>query len=109
MVTRHFGARIKALRRERGLTQEQLGQIFGFKDRQTVSAIETGLRQLTADELLLVVEKLAVSLDYFTDPFRLVGEGPFHWREDGVSAQERDDYEKQAGELDCRVPRVQPE
>ena len=97
MVTRHLGARIKALRKERGLTQEQLGEMFGFRDRQTVSAIETGIRQLTADELVLAVHELDVSLDYFTDPFRLVGEGPFHWREDGIPGQERNDYEERAG------------
>ena len=32
--------------------------VFGFKDRQTVSAIETGERRLSAEELLLAVEKL---------------------------------------------------
>lgn len=93
----HFGRRIRALREERGLSQEELADVFGFNDRQTVSAVETGARRLTAEELLLVMNGLNVPLDYFTDPFRLVGEGPFHWREDGIPARERNDYEERAG------------
>ena len=80
MTTHLIGARIKALREERRLSQDDLARIFGFKDRQTVSAIETGERRVSAEELLTAVEKLGASLDYFTDPFLLVGEGKFSWR-----------------------------
>ena len=73
-----IGARLKALREERGLSQDDLARLFGFKDRQTVSAIETGERRLSAEELVLAVEKLGATLDYFTDPFRLVGENLFY-------------------------------
>ena len=83
-MTNVIGARIKALREERKLSQDELARIFGFKDRQIVSAIETGTRRVSAEELLLAVEKLGASLDYFTDPFRLVGEGRFNWRQSGV-------------------------
>src|SRR3974377_1263245 len=76
-----IGARIKALREQRGLSQDDLARVFGFKDRQTVSAIETGERRVSAEELLLAVEKLGASLDYFTNPFLLVGEGKFSWRQ----------------------------
>lgn len=79
-MTGIIGSRIKALREERKLSQDDLARIFGFKDRQTVSAIETGERRLSADELLLAVEKLGASIDYFTDPFLLAGEGKFSWR-----------------------------
>src|SRR5215831_9172983 len=91
--------RIKALREERGLSQDDLAQLFGFKDRQTVSAIETGERRLSADELLLAVQKLGASIDYFTDPFRLIGEGYFNWRQSGVPAQVLGAYERAAGQL----------
>ena len=43
--------------------------------RQTVSAIETGERRISAEELLTAVQKLGKPLEYFTDPFLLVGEG----------------------------------
>ena len=79
-----IGQRLKALREEKKLSQDDLAQLFGFKDRQTISAIETGERRLSADELLLAIQKLGKSLDYFTDPFQLVGEGHFNWRQSGV-------------------------
>ena len=52
MTTNLIGARIKALREERKLSQDDLARLFGFKDRQTVSAIETGERRVSAEELL---------------------------------------------------------
>ena len=82
MTTNLIGARIKALREERKLSQDDLARLFGFKDRQTVSAIETGERRVSAEELLLAVERLGAPLDYFTDPFQLAGEGKFSWRRD---------------------------
>ena len=66
---------MKALRQERGLSQDDMARVFGFKDRQTVSAIETGVRRVAATELLLAADRLNVPLDYFTDPFRLDGRG----------------------------------
>jgi transcriptional regulator with XRE-family HTH domain len=53
MTSNFMGARIKALREERKLSQDDLARMFGFKDRQTVSAIETGERRVTAEELVL--------------------------------------------------------
>ena len=97
MAAQLIGARIKALRQERGLSQDDLARVFGFKDRQTVSAIETGMRGVTAAELLLAVEKLGAPLDYFTDPFRLDGEGRFSWRRSGVPLHRLDEYERTAG------------
>ena len=97
MTTRLIGTRIKALREERKLSQDNLAQLFGFKDRQTISAIETGARRVTADELVLAIEKLHAPLDYFTDPFRLVGEGRFSWRQTGVGAERLSEYERVAG------------
>ena len=92
-----IGARIKALREERDLSQEDLARRLGFNDRQTVSAIETGIRKVTAEELVLAVEVLDASLEYFTDPFRLVGEGRFCWRHTGVETDQLTTYERHAG------------
>ena len=92
-----IGARIKALRQQRGLSQEALARVFSFKDRQTVSAIETGVRALTAAELVVAVEALGVGLDYFTDPFRLDGEARFSWRQSGVAQEQLRAYEQKAG------------
>ena len=97
MTTGLIGRRIKALREERGLSQESVANLFGFKDRQTVSAIETGARRVTAEELLLVVERLGAPLEYFTDPFLLAGEGRFSWRQTGVEVEQLRACEHSAG------------
>src|SRR3954468_2749818 len=97
MTTNIIGTRIKALREERKLSQDDLARLFGFKDRQTVSAIETGERRVSAEELLLAVEKLGKPLDYFTDPFLLVGEGKFSWRQTGVGLPRLEGFERSAG------------
>lgn len=96
MTDQIIGTRIRAIRQQRGLSQDALARLFGFKDRQTVSAIETGIRRVTATELLLAVERLNVPIDYFTDPFRLDGEGRFSWRQSGVGTARLDEYEQKA-------------
>ena len=75
MTTNLIGTRLKALREERNLSQDEVARVFGFKDRQTVSAIETGERRLSAEELITAVEKLGAPLDYFTNPVPARGRG----------------------------------
>lgn len=72
--------RLKAAREKLGLTQAQLTEKLGFKDRQTLAAIEAGQRKVSAEELLRAVQVLGLDLEYFTDSFRLAGEGRFSWR-----------------------------
>jgi Zn-dependent peptidase ImmA (M78 family)/DNA-binding XRE family transcriptional regulator len=109
MSTTLIGTRIKALREQRGLSQDDIARVFGFKDRQTVSAIETGERRVSAEELLLAVEKLGVSLDYFSDPFLLVGEGKFSWRQTGLRPERLSAYERNAGRWIAAFRRMAPE
>jgi XRE family transcriptional regulator, fatty acid utilization regulator len=97
MANQLIGTRLKALREQRNLSQDELARVFGFKDRQTVSAIETGERRLSAEELIIAVEKLGASLDYFTNPFLLVGEGKFSWRQNNVALPRLDAFERVAG------------
>ena len=97
MASQLIGVRVKALREERKLSQDDLARMLGFNNRQTVSAIETGTRQVTAEELVQMVERLGESLEYFTDPFRLVGEGRFSWRQTDVEAEHLAEYERKAG------------
>jgi len=108
-MTNLIGARIKALREKQSLSQDDLARLFGFKDRQTVSAIETGERRVTADELLLAVEKLGAPLDYFTDPFLLVGEGRFSWRQTDVGLGVLNGYERSAGRWIAAFRAVAPQ
>lgn len=97
MTTPLMGRRLRALREQRGLSQKELADIFGIKDRQTVSAIESGDRRMTAEELVTAVQKLNVSLEYFTDPFSLDGEARFSWRQTDVGLDALDAYERVAG------------
>ena len=92
----NIATRLKILRQERGLSQEQLAALPGFKDRQTISAIETGFRRVSASELIEVANELEVSLDYFTDPFRLDGQERFSWRQTGVGPAELAEFERTA-------------
>ena len=92
-----IGKRIKALREERKLSQQQVAKLLGLNDRQTISAIETGARRVTAEELVLAAERLGAPLDYFIDPFLLAGEGRFSWRQTGVSLERLEAYERRAG------------
>ena len=96
-MTHHIGLRIKALREKRRLSQEELSRLLGFNDRQTLSAIETGERRISAEELLLAAQHLQEPLEYFTDPYILAGEGQFSWRQTNVPNASLLGYEKIAG------------
>lgn len=90
--------RLKAARERAALTQAQLSEKLGFKDRQTLAAIEAGQRKLSAEELMKALQVLSIDLGFLTDPFRLVGEGKFSWRAaKNVSAGLLDQFEDQAG------------
>ena len=52
---------------------------------------------------------LNVPLDYFTDPFRLVGEGRFSWRQRDVKASDLAAYEQQAGQWIAAFRSLAPE
>lgn len=92
---RMIGDRIKSAREGAALTQKELSERLEFRDRQTLSSIETGERKITSEELLSVIRVLDKDLDFFTDPFRLVGEGRFSWRAQ-ASADELELFEEQA-------------
>lgn len=58
MITEQVGNRIRALRKQRGLSQEKLALKAGI-DRTYLAGIETGKRNAT----LLSLEKVAIALD----------------------------------------------
>jgi XRE family transcriptional regulator, fatty acid utilization regulator len=97
-MTDLIARRFKLARERAGLTQAQLSERLGFKDRQTVGAIEAGQRKLSAEELVRAMKVLDVDLEYFTDSFRLVGEGKFSWRASrDATASLLDTFEERAG------------
>ena len=89
--------RLKAAREAAGLTQQQLSDQLGFKDRQTLAAMEGGIRKVSAEELIKIMEILGKDLEYFTDPFRLDGEGTFSWRSAAGVDDALGDFESRAG------------
>lgn len=97
-MTELISRRLKYGREKLGLTQAQLSEKLGFKDRQTVAAIEAGQRKLSAEELVRAMQVLHVDVDFFTDRFRLVGEGSFSWRTTKeATASLLDAFEEKAG------------
>lgn len=77
---RMIGERAQIARKKAGLTQEELSDRLGFKDRQILSNIESGKRRVSTDEMLALMKHLGKTLEYFTDPLILVAEGAFCWR-----------------------------
>ncbi|MFN3635162.1 MAG: helix-turn-helix domain-containing protein [Rhizobium rhizophilum] len=99
MLENHIGERLKLLRVKAKLDQTKLAEILGLKDRQSVSAIETGQRRLSADELVRVIEHFGVTLDWLTNPFLLVSRNnAFSWRQKVQSIAELDAFEALAGQ-----------
>lgn len=96
--SQRIGVRLRAARERLGLTQQAMATALGLEHRQSLGAIEAGERRLTAEELLRAVRTLNVDLDFFTDSFRLTGEGRFSFRaHPGVAAHVLDQFEEQAG------------
>jgi len=89
--------RLRSLRDQRNITQAELSKALGFKDRQILSNIEQGKRDVTPEDIVRAAHFFNISVDYFTDPLELAGEARFSWRktaddDDGLAA-----FEAQAG------------
>ena len=97
MDTNLVGRRIGYLRDSRSMTQLELAKLMGLKDRQTVSAIETGARKLKASELLGLIDIFDTTLEHLTDPYILVGEAQFSWRHTNPEARTLERFEDRAG------------
>ena len=94
-----IGKRVALARGSTTLSQEGLAEALGFKDRQTISAIETGQRKVTADELALLAEKLHQSVDYFTDPYVVVERSQFSYRANERASDALQDFGHKAERL----------
>jgi Zn-dependent peptidase ImmA (M78 family)/DNA-binding XRE family transcriptional regulator len=89
--------RLKALREGSGRKQEALAAELGFKDRQTLAAIEAGERRISPEELVRAAQVLGVGIDTFLDPYRLIGEGAFNFRAKEVEPDTLAAFEERAG------------
>jgi transcriptional regulator with XRE-family HTH domain len=59
-----YGEILKSLRIEKGLTQQQLAEILGFKSASAVGMIEREERELSVDTIIHVTNYFNVSSDY---------------------------------------------
>lgn len=84
--------RIKMLRIERGLTQDELAKRMGYADRSMLTKIEAGKVSLTVDKVSMFAEILGV------DPAYLAGFS--EWQENQDRALELSSLIKKASELD---------
>lgn len=60
-IRKRFGARMRALRRERGWTQKQLADASGVSAR-SISSIENGIYSVTLDTAARIARGLGVPL-----------------------------------------------
>lgn len=93
-----YADRLKYLRMKQGMTQEELADRFGFKSHQIVSNIEQGLRKISAAEIIQATEIFGVDMKFFTNPYLLVGQGEFSWRQSGNHQDALASFQEKAGE-----------
>ncbi len=79
-LTRLLCARISAARQDARLSQEALAEAMKFNDRQTISAIELGLRRVSPEELIEIASLVGKPVDYFTDPYLVTEKSAFSYR-----------------------------
>lgn len=75
-----IGERIRLARDEKEITQEAFAKALGWNSHQTVSAVETGLRQLQPEELTRISEVLDQPLAFFIDPYVVTEKRAFSYR-----------------------------
>lgn len=61
--TQFFSKRIYNLRKQRGLSQKELGEAVGLSHK-AISTIESGARSTTIEKLVLLADLFQVSTDY---------------------------------------------
>lgn len=73
---------IKRIREEKGMSQDELAKLVGFKSRSSINKIEMGVNDITQSKLVAIANALNVS------PGKLMGEDkevsppprPHHWQ-----------------------------
>ena len=95
----NYADRLKYLRTKHGMKQEELAERLGFKSHQIVSNIEQGIRKISAVEIIQASEVFGVDMGFFTNPYLLVGQGEFSWRQSGNHQEELVTFQEKAGEL----------
>jgi len=94
-----IGRRIQLAREALPLTQAELAGRLDIASHQSISDLEKGLRRIqSAEELARLANVLGKPVDYFIDPFSLVGEAEYSWR--------RSPGTQEAGPFEARAEQV---
>src|SRR5580658_8229868 len=94
-----IGYRVKAAREAAHWSQIQLTKAMGLNDRQSLSDIENGKRALKPDELVKLTEIFDLDIEFFIDPFSVIGEAQFSWRAPNeLSEKSLDGFEFKVGQ-----------
>ena len=72
--------RVRQAREERAITQDQFAAALGCNDRQTISAIETGIRRIAPEEMVRIAKILSKPVSFFTDPYVIAETSAFSYR-----------------------------
>lgn len=87
-----IGKKIKALRKTRGLTQQQLADLLGVQ-RATISNYEIGRRSPHIKELERIADAMSVSLEYFgvggSEMYELIARAKLMFGDDSIPATEK--------------------
>lgn len=94
-----IGKRLKLAREGCSRSQEEVAAALGLKDRQSISAIETGERKITPEELIKASDFLEQPLDYFTDPYVVAEKNSFSYRAKAPDSASLDEFAHQAERL----------
>lgn len=97
--TLQIAERIRVAREEKGIIQDDFAAALGCNDRQTVSAIETGIRKVSPQEMVKIAKILGRPLSYFTDPYIVAETNAFSYRARLDSAPAVNSFEKRAHKL----------
>ncbi len=97
-LQRTIGIRVKAARNSKNLNQDELAAALHLNDRQTISDIENGKRAIKPNELVLLSDFLGKDIEFFIDPFNVVGEAKFSWRaSNDLRESDLNSFEDKAG------------
>ena len=58
-----LGNKIKRLRTERGLTQDELAKLLGYSSRSTINKIESNINTISYDKLKKLVEIFNIDMN----------------------------------------------
>lgn len=62
-----IGERIRRRREELGISQIELAELIGYKDKSTISKIESGDRELRQSKIKAIADALQTTTDYIME------------------------------------------